>query len=312
MDGARAMLSFTLGKLIRALTVLLGVSFLTFIIGHSSGDPVRLIARGDATEAQRAQLRHSLGLDRPVLEQYRIYVGNALHGDLGVSYRQHVDVSRLIALRLPNSLELAGAAFVLAMGIGFALGVLCVVYRNSVLDNVIAGLSVLAQVVPGFWLGLVLVLLFAVHWRILPVSGSGDLAHLILPAVTLALPTLGRMTRLVRGGMLEVLQSDYIRTARAKGLSERQVLLGHAAKNALLPLVTQAGLELGDLVGSAFIIETVFAWPGLGRMAINAVQQRDFLVVQGCVLVIAAGFVLINLAVDLLYAVIDPRVRGEG
>ena len=305
------MLSFTLGKLIRALTVLLGVSFLTFIIGHSSGDPVRLIARGDATEEQRAQLRHSLGLDRPVLEQYRIYVGNALHGDLGVSYRQHVDVSRLIALRLPNSLELAGAAFVLAMGIGCALGVLCVIYRDSVLDNVIAGLSVLAQVVPGFWLGLVLVLLFAVHWRVLPVSGSGDLTHLILPAVTLALPTLGRMTRLVRGGMLEVLQSDYIRTARAKGLSERQVLLGHAAKNALLPLVTQAGLELGDLVGSAFIIETVFAWPGLGRMAVNAVQQRDFLVVQGCVLVIAAGFVLINLAVDLLYAVIDPRVRGR-
>ena len=175
------MLSFTLGKLIRALTVLLGVSFLSFIIGHSSGDQVRLIARGDATEQQRAQLRHSLGLDRPVLEQYRIYVGNALHGDLGVSYRQHVDVSRLIALRLPNSLELAGAAFVLAMGIGCALGVLCVTYRDSVLDNVIAGLSVLAQVVPGFWLGLVLVLLFAVHWRVLPVSGSGDLTHLILP-----------------------------------------------------------------------------------------------------------------------------------
>jgi peptide/nickel transport system permease protein len=305
------MLSFTLGKLIRALTVLLGVSLLTFIIGHSSGDPVRLIVRGDATEQQKAELRHSLGLDRPVLEQYRIYVSNAVHGDLGVSYRQHVDVSRLIALRLPNSLELAGAAFLLAISVGFALGVVCVVYRDSVVDNAIAGLSVLAQVVPGFWLGLVFVLLFAVHWRILPVSGSGDLAHLVLPALTLALPTLGRMTRLVRGGMLEVLQSDYIRTARAKGLSERQVLLGHAAKNALLPLVTQAGLELGDLVGSSFIIETVFAWPGIGRMTVNAVQQRDFLVVQGCVLVIAVAFVLINLAVDLLYAVIDPRVRSQ-
>lgn len=305
------MLSFTLGKLLRALTVLLGVSFLTFIIGHASGDPVRLIARGDATEQQKAELRHSLGLDRPVLEQYRTYVTHAVHGDLGTSYRQHVDVSRLIALRLPNSFELAGAAFVLAMGIGFALGVACVIYRNTVLDHAVAGLSVLAQVVPGFWLGLVLVLLFAVHWRVFPVSGAGDLTHLILPAVTLALPTLGRMTRLVRAGMLEVLQSDYIRTARAKGLSERQVLLGHAARNALLPLVTQAGLELGDLVGSAFIIETVFAWPGLGRMTVNAVQQRDFLVVQGAVLVIAAGFVLINLTVDLLYAVIDPRVRGH-
>jgi ABC-type dipeptide/oligopeptide/nickel transport system permease component len=305
------MVSVTLGKLVRSLTVLLGVSFLTFIIGHASGDPVRLIARGDATLEQRAQLRHSLGLDRPVLEQYRIYVSRALHGDLGISYRQHVDVTRLIALRLPNSLELAAAAFLFAMTIGFALGVLCVIYRDSVLDHVVAGLSVLGQVVPGFWLGLVLVLLFAVHWRILPVSGSGDLTHLILPAFTLALPMLGRTARLVRGGMLEVLQSDYIRTARAKGLSEREVLLGHAARNALLPLVTQAGLELGDMVGSAFIIETVFAWPGLGRMTVSAVQQRDFLVVQGCVLVIAAGFVLINLAVDLLYAVIDPRVRSR-
>jgi ABC-type dipeptide/oligopeptide/nickel transport system permease component len=305
------MVSLTLGKLVRSLTVLLGVSFLTFIIGQTSGDPVRLIARGDATPEQRAQLRHSLGLDRPVLEQYRTYVSRALHGDLGISYRQHVDVSRLIALRLPNSLELASTAFLFAMTIGFALGVLCVIYRDGVLDHVIAGLSVLGQVVPGFWLGLVLVLLFAVHWRILPVSGSGDLSHLILPAITLALPMLGRTARLVRAGMLEVLQSDYIRTARAKGLSEREVLLGHAARNALLPLVTQAGLELGDMVGSAFIIETVFAWPGLGRMTVNAVQQRDFLVVQGCVLVIAAGFVLINLSVDLLYAVIDPRVRSR-
>jgi ABC-type dipeptide/oligopeptide/nickel transport system permease component len=303
------MVSVTLGKLVRSLTVLLGVSFLTFIIGHASGDPVRLIARGDATLEQRAQLRHSLGLDRPVLEQYRIYVSRALHGDLGISYRQHVDVTRLIALRLPNSLELAAAAFLFAMTTGFALGILCVIYRDSVLDHAVAGLSVLGQVVPGFWLGLVLVLLFAVHWRILPVSGSGDLTHLILPALTLALPMLGRTARMVRGGMLEVLQSDYIRTARVKGLSEREVLLGHAARNALLPLVTQAGLELGDMVGSAFIIETVFAWPGLGRMTVSAVQQRDFLVVQGCVLVIAAGFVLINLAVDLLYAVIDPRVR---
>jgi peptide/nickel transport system permease protein len=305
------MVAFFFGKLFRAVTVLLGVSFLTFVIGHASGDPVRLLARGDATAEQKVELRHSLGLDRPVIEQYRIYVGHVLRGDLGVSYRQHMEVSRLIALRLPSSLELAGTAFLLAMSIGTALGVLCVIYRNSVLDHAVAGVSVLAQVVPGFWLGLVLVLLFAVRWRVLPVSGSGGLTYLILPAITLALPTLGRMARLVRGGMLEVLQSDYIRTARAKGLSEREVLLGHAAKNALLPVLTQAGLELGDMVGSAFIIETVFAWPGLGRMTVNAVQQRDFLVVQGCVLVIAAAFVLINLAVDLLYAVVDPRVRGQ-
>jgi peptide/nickel transport system permease protein len=222
-----------------------------------------------------------------------------------------VNVGQLIRLRLPSSLELAAAAFTLAMLLGFVLGIASALHQGRTLDHAVAGLAIVGQVVPGFWLGLMLVLLFAVHWQILPVSGSGDLAHLILPASTLALPTLGRMARLVRSGMLEVLGSDYIRTAWAKGLTWPQVLLGHAVKNALLPLVTQAGLEFGDMVGSAFIIESVFAWPGLGRMAVNGVLQRDFLVVQGCVLVTAAGFVVINLAVDLLYAWIDPRVRGR-
>jgi ABC-type dipeptide/oligopeptide/nickel transport system permease component len=305
------MLRFTLGKLVRTLSVLLGVSFLTFMIGHASGDPVLLIVRGDATAQQKAQLRHSLGLDRPVLEQYVRYLAHAAQGDLGSSYRQRVSVSSLIALRLPHSLELAGTAFAAAIGLGFALGVVAALNRGRLADHAIAGFSVIGQVVPGFWLGLILVLLFAVHWPLLPVSGYGDFSHLILPAITLALPTLGRMARLVRAGMLEVLSSDFIRTARAKGLPERQVLLHHATKNALLPLVTQAGLELGDMVGSAFIIESVFAWPGIGRLTVNAVQQRDFLVVQGCVLVTAVGFVLINLLVDLLYAAIDPRVRAR-
>jgi ABC-type dipeptide/oligopeptide/nickel transport system permease component len=305
------MLTFTLGKLLRAVTVLLGVSFLTFMMGHASGDPVLLLVRGDATAEQKAQLRHSLGLDRPVLEQYATYVDHALHGDLGISYRQRVDVAQLIRLRLPSSLELAVAAFTVAMLLGFALGIAAALEQGRLVDHAVAGLSIVGQVVPGFWLGLMLVLLFAVRWQVLPVSGSGDLAHLILPAATLALPTLGRMARLVRTGMLEVLGSDYIRTAWAKGLTRRQVLFGHAIKNALLPLVTQAGLEFGDMVGSAFIIENVFAWPGLGRMAVNGVLQRDFLVVQGCVLVTAVGFVIINLGVDLLYAWIDPRVRGR-
>jgi len=305
------MLTFAVGKLLRALTVLLGVSFLTFIIGHMSGDPVLLLVRGDATEQQKAELRHYLGLDRPVLEQYATYVGNALHGDLGISYRQRVNVGQLIRLRLPYSLELAAAAFTLAIVLGFALGIASALHQGRLVDHAVAGVAIVGQVVPGFWLGLMLVLLFAVRWQLLPVSGAGDFAHLILPATTLALPTLGRMARLVRTGMLEVLSSDYIRTAWAKGLTTRQVLLGHAIKNASLPLVTQAGLEFGDMVGSAFIIESVFAWPGLGRMAVNGVLQRDFLVVQGCVLVTAVGFVLINLGVDMLYAWIDPRVRGR-
>lgn len=297
------------GKLVRAASVLLAVSFLTFIVGHASGDPVLLMVRADATAQQKADLRHSLGLDRPVLEQYATYVDHALQGDFGISYRQRVDVGRLIALRLPYSLELAGVAFAAALLVGFALGVMAALRRGTLFDHAVTALSVLSQVVPGFWLGLVLVLVFAVHWQWLPVFGSGGAQYLLLPAFTLALPTLGRIARLARGGMLDVLGSDFIRTARAKGLGERAVLVRHAAKNALLPLLTQAGLELGDMVGSAFIIETVFAWPGIGRLVVNAVLQRDFLVVQGCVLVIATGFVLINLGVDLLYARIDPRVR---
>jgi ABC-type dipeptide/oligopeptide/nickel transport system permease component len=305
------MLSAATNRLARAFLVLLAVSFLTFIIGHESGDPVLLLARGDATAAQKQQLRHSLGLDRPVMAQYRSYLENALQGNLGESYRQHLPVTRLIALRLPASLLLAATAFVVAMALALLSGMLCVVYRDGVLDRAIAGLAVLGQVVPGFWLGLVLVLIFAVHLRLLPVSGAGGIQHLILPALTLALPTFGRMSRLVRAGILDVLGADYIRTARAKGLPERDVLLGHALKNALLPLVTQAGLELGDMVGNAFIIEIVFAWPGIGRMTVEAIQQRDFLVAQGCVLVIGTGFVLINLGVDLVYAAIDPRVRAR-
>jgi peptide/nickel transport system permease protein len=303
------MLPFALGRLGRALLVLLGTSFFTFIVGHLTGDPVQLLARENATQAQKAALRHDLGLDRPVLEQYVLYIGRAVQGDFGTSYRQRVSVGRLIALRLPLSLELAGIAFALAMLASFPLGTIAALKRDGPLDFTITGLSMVGQVVPGFWLGLVLVILFAVKWQVLPVSGSGTLAHFILPAITLTLPTFGRMTRLVRTGMLEVLGADYIRTARAKGLQERSVLAIHAARNALIPLITQAGLELGDMVGGAFIIETVFAWPGLGRMAITAVEQRDFLVVQACVLVTATGFVLINLAVDLLYAWIDPRVR---
>jgi ABC-type dipeptide/oligopeptide/nickel transport system permease component len=303
------MLRFALTRLARTLGVLLGVSLLTFLVGHASGDPVLLMVRGDATAEQKAQLRHSLGLDRPVLAQYTSYVARAVEGDLGISYRQRVSVASLIKLRLPNSLELAGTAFVAAVSFGFLLGALAALKRGGLVDHAVAALAVLGQVVPGFWLGLLLVIVFAVHWPLFPVSGYGDLRHLVLPAVTLALPTLGRMARLVRSAMLEVLGSDFIRTARAKGLREGQVLLRHAARNALLPVITQAGLELGDMVGSAFIVESVFAWPGIGRMTVNAVQQRDFLVVQGCVLVTATAFVLINLLVDLLYAAIDPRVR---
>ena len=297
------------GRIGRAIAVLAAVSILTFVVGRMSGDPVLLMARSDATTEQKAQLRHEMGLDRPLPEQYLRYVAGALHGDLGQSYRQRVSVSGLIALRLPRSLELAAAAFVLALSLAFLLGAAAALHQGRLIDHLITALCIAGQVTPAFWLGLVLVLLFAVNWQLFPVSGIGSPADLVLPAISLAVPSLARMTRLVRAGMLEALASDYVRTARAKGLREREVVFVHAARNALIPVITQAGLEFGDMIGSAFIVESVFAWPGIGRMAVNAVQQRDFPVIQGCVLVVAAGFILINLLVDLLYAVVDPRVR---
>jgi ABC-type dipeptide/oligopeptide/nickel transport system permease component len=297
------------GRLLRAFAVLLAVSALTFVVGQRSGDPVQLMLRSDATLAQKAELRHRLGLDRTLFAQYSSYLVQVLQGDFGMSYRQHISVGPLIAARLPYSLGLAGAAFLIALAAGTLLGIAAALHAGRWFDHLVAVLATLGQVVPGFWVGLVLVLLFAVHWQILPVSGTGNAAHFVLPVLTLAIPTAGRIARLIRSGLLEVLRSDFIRVSRAKGLYPRQVLIRHAIPNALLPLMTQAGLELGDMVGSAFIIETVFAWPGLGRLAVNAVLQRDFLVVQGCVLVMAACFILINLAVDLMYARIDPRIR---
>ena len=288
--------------------MLLGVSFVTFITAHATGDPVDLMVPDSTPQDERDALRVHLGLDRPVPAQFATFLARALQGDLGYSFVQKVAVSDLVVERMPATLQLALTAFVLSLLLALPMGVFIALRRNTISDLVVTTLAIVGQAAPNFWLGLMLVILFAVELKLLPVSGYGGVEYLVLPAVTLALQSTARITRLVRSGMLEVLGSEYVRTARAKGLLERTVLWVHAFRNAMIPVVTLAGLELAELVSGAFITETIFAWPGLGRLAINAVYQRDFPVIQGVVLVAAAGFVLINLLVDLLYSWIDPRV----
>lgn len=300
---------FLFKRFLQAVLVLIGVSFSTFIVAHMTGDPVELMARENATLEDKQQLREFLGLDRPLAEQYLSFVGKALQGDLGYSFVQRAPVTELIAERLPATLLLAAAGFILALVISVPLGIIIALKRNTIWDVVVTALAMVGQAAPGFWIGLMLVVLFAVELKWLPVSGYGGPLYLILPAITLALQSAARLTRLVRASVLEVLSADYIRTARSKGLRERTILFIHAFRGAMIPVVTMAGLELAELVSGAFITETIFAWPGVGRLAVNAVYQRDFPLIQGVVLMAAAFFVVINFLVDVLYVVIDPRVK---
>ena len=288
--------------------MLLGVSLATFLVAHSTGDPITLLVPSNATEAARADLRSHLGLDRPVPVQYALFLVHAVQGDLGSSFVYKQRVLDLVVNRLGATFELAGVAFVIALVLGIGLGVSAALRRNTMVDVAVTGFTMIGLAIPPFWLGLILIIVFAVRLQILPVSGSDTAVSVILPAVTLSLQSTARLARLLRSSMIEVLETDYIRTARAKGLWRARVLWVHAFRNALIPLVTMAGLELGDLISSAVVIEAIFAWPGLGRLAITAVSQRDFPLLQGAVLVAAVCFVSINLVVDWLYTRIDPRV----
>ena len=305
------MSQYVVRRLLQALLVLLGASFFTFVVSQATGDPVTLMAPENASQEQLDALRTELGLDKPVLVQYALFLGNAVQGDLGTSIRQRQSVSKLILERLPATLELAFVALIISLVVSFPIGIFVALRRNTIWDLLGTSLSLIGQAMPNFWLGLMLILVFGVTLRILPISGRGTVGHIILPALTLALYAIGRITRMVRSGMLEVMGSDYVRTARAKGLPERAVIWRHTLRNASIPVVTLIGLEFAALLSGTFIVETVFAWPGLGRLAINAVYQRDFPVVQGAVLISAIVFVLVNLGVDLLYGKLDPRISYE-
>ena len=288
-----------------------GVSLVVFGLVHLSGDPVLLMVSSDAPPDVVATTRHALGFDRPLYRQFTDYVALAARGDLGVSLRSSLPVATLIRERLPATVELTVAALLIAVAVAIPAGIVSAVKRGSALDRFAMVGAVAGQAVPIFWLALLLIAFFGVYLRWLPVFGRGSLAHLVLPAVSLSTVILGRLARLVRSSMLEVLGQDYVRTARAKGVGEVRVLAGHALKNAAIPIVTLLGLQFAQLLGGAVVTETIFAWPGIGRLVVEAIFNRDFPVVQGVVLVVSLIFVAVNLLVDLAYVALDPRIRTE-
>jgi peptide/nickel transport system permease protein len=314
------MLLFALRRIGHAAVALTGVTILVFLLIHLvPGDPVQEIAGHDAPPDVVARIRTELGLDRPLHLQYLAYVGHLVRGDLGRSLHSRRPVSREILDRLPATVELALAAITVAATLGIPLGVVSAVYRHSAFDYLAVTFALIGLSMPIFWTGIMLIWLFAAELRWLPVSGrvgpiwSGPDAwkHLVLPALTLSGTSLAMISRLTRSSMLEVIRQDFITTARAKGLPERAVIYRHALRNALLPVVTYVGLEVGFLMGGAVVTESVFAWPGLGRFVLQSIANRDYPVIQGVVLFLAVCFVMINLVVDLLYAVLDPRVQYD-
>ena len=303
------MLTYIARRLITLVPMLLAVSVAVFLVLYFiPGDPARMAAGPDASEEDVVQIRQNYGLDRPIHEQYAIYLFNLVQGDFGQSFRTRRPVLDEIARTLPATIELAAAAMLLAIAIGVPIGILSALKPGSWLDNVITAFAVFGISMPGFFLGLILMVIFAATLYWLPPTGRGTWAHLVMPAVTLGLPYVATYARLTRSNMLDVLSEDYIRTARSKGLARSTVIYRHALINAAIPLVTVFGIYFGRLLGGAVIVETIFAWPGLGRIMIEAIVQRDIYVVQGTILVFAVSVVLVNLVVDVLYGVLDPRI----
>ena len=299
-----------LARIGSALIVVLGVCTLVFLLLHLvPGDPVDAMLGESARSADRAELRRALGLDRPLTTQYAAYLGGLVQLDLGDSFQDQRPVTEVLAERLPATLQLAGAALALALVLAIPLGVLAARFRGRALDSAAMGFSLLGISIPNFWLGPVLILIFSLQLGWTPVSGRDGPMSLLLPAVTLGTALAAILARMVRASVLEVLGEDYVRTARAKGLGEIEVMRRHALRNAWLPVLTLVGLQLGALLGGAVITETVFAWPGVGSLLIDAIRGRDYPVVQGCVLLISLTYVIVNTATDIAYAWIDPRIR---
>jgi peptide/nickel transport system permease protein len=301
-----------LRRLLALLPTLLGVASLVFVLLHVvPGDPVDVMIGESAAPAARTELRSRLGLDRPLLVQYTSWLAAAAQGDLGVSVRSGKPVAGLIAERIPATALLALAACLVAAAIGIPLGILAAATRGGAVDRLARVVSLAAVATPSFWLGPMLVLLLSVELGWLPVAGSGTAAHLVLPALTLGAGMSGILVRMTRAALLETLSDDYVRTARAKGASGMRVLVVHALPNAASPLLSVLGLQLGAVLAGSVVTETIFAWPGLGRLVVEAIQARDYPVVQGAVLVIATTTVLANLAAELAQALVDPRASGN-
>jgi peptide/nickel transport system permease protein len=305
---------YVINRLFGAIAVVIGVSILVFSMLHLvPGDPVLAMFEnsGGATAEQIEQIRHVLGLDQPLPVQYWNYVTGALRGDLGRSIRSKQSVLELILQNLPSTLQLAGAGLGFAIVVGVPLGVIAALHHNSWLDNLTMVVATLGVSMPHFWLGLLLIFVFGITLRWVSITSGTDLERLALPAIALGFEAAALIARLTRSCLLEVLGEDYIRTARAKGLPNWAVTLRHAMRNSLIPVITVVGLQLGNLMAGAVIVETVFARRGIGQLLVGALLARDFPVAQGCALLIALIYVFVNLGVDLLYATIDPRIRYE-
>ncbi len=296
-------------RLATAVLVVVGVSIVSFFLTFLTGDPAEIMLPPGATAAQIEKFRAEWGFDDPLFIQYWRFLKRAVYGDFGVSLRHGQQSLPLIAARLPATLQLTVTAMVLAIALAVPLGVLAATHRGGPIDLLAMGVALVGQSVPNFWLAIMMILLFAVSWGLLPTSGRGGVAHVVMPAAAIAINLMALLTRLVRSTMIEIMSEDYVRTARAKGLRELFVTSRHALPNALIPLVTVVGLQFGYILGGAVVIETIFTWPGVGLFTIQAILNRDYPVVQASVFILATAVVLINLVVDLLYVWLDPRIR---
>ncbi|MET3696951.1 peptide/nickel transport system permease protein [Bacillus oleivorans] len=303
------MKKFLVRRLLQIIPVLFIISFVVFVLVYLAGDPVALMLPEDASEADREALREALGLNEPFIYQYFHFISDLASGNFGTSFRYNQEALPLVLERLPATFELAAASMVVAIVIAVPLGIFSARKRNSFVDLFITGGSVLGKAMPNFWLGIMLILMLAVNYQLFPVSGRGSMAHLVLPAITLGTGIAAEMTRLIRSSMLEILHQDYIRTAKSKGVSDTFVVFKHAFKNSLIPVVTITALQISHLVSGALITETVFSWPGLGQLLVQAVNGRDMAVVQAAVFVIAFLVIIINLITDIVYRLLDPRIK---
>ena len=306
------MIRFLLRRLVLTIPVLLGVATLVFALIHIvPGDPVQSMLGESAAPADVVELRGQLGLDRPLPEQYLAFLGGALTGDLGRSLRTNQPVTAAIAERLPATFELAVAAMAVALVLAMPLGILAAVRAGSAVDVAATTLALIGISIPNLWLGPLLAIVFAVGLGWLPVSGRGTVAHLVLPAITRGAPLAAVLARMTRASVLDELRELYVLAARARGVSRMRAVLRHAVRNSLIPIVTVIGLQFGAVLTGAVITETIFAWPGVGRLLIQSITFRDYPLVQGCILMIAVTYVAMNLVTDVLYGLLDPRIRYE-
>lgn len=296
-------------RLIRMLVALWSVVTVVFVVMRLSGDPVPLLLPPDAPIAEMERLRHEMGLDRPILVQYGVFVNQAIRGDFGRSIHFRTSAMQVAWERVPATIELASASFLCAIVVAIPAGIISAVRRGSTYDNVVMGVALIGQAAPTFYIGIMLILTCSLWLGLFPTSGRGEWGQLVLPSVTLGAFAMASIARITRSAVLEILRADFIRTARAKGLPEFWTVVKHTMRNAAIPIVTIVGLQLGNLLGGAVVTETIFSWPGIGRLAIQSIYNRDYPIVQSCVFLTAAMFVVLNFLVDVTYGILDPRIR---